>query len=361
MFSLLWSEHCAYKHSKQLLRRLPTEGPRVLMGPGENAGAVDVGERPRGRVQGRVAQPPERGRALPGRGDGRRRDPARRLRGRRATDRGARLAALRRARRPAARATCSSGAVAGIGSLRQLDRGRRRSAARSTSRRPTSSNCLVNAMCVGLAPPDRLIRSAAAAVREPARAAGRAARAATGSAALGAGQRRARRRRRVEAPDRPDRRPVRGEEAARVLPRAARRATLLASLQDLGAAGLSRRAVGDGHEGRGRARHRRLARAAARGRHGAVRGHGLRVAGADAVRGGAGPAGRGARASARAGRCARRRSARSPTRAGCACSTATSWSATCRWRRWSTSARCTTSSRRRRPSPVYPAPPTAAR
>ena len=43
MFSLLWSEHCAYKHSRKLLRRLPTEGPRVVMGPGENAGAVDVG------------------------------------------------------------------------------------------------------------------------------------------------------------------------------------------------------------------------------------------------------------------------------------------------------------------------------
>jgi phosphoribosylformylglycinamidine synthase subunit PurL len=43
MFSLLWSEHCAYKHSRKLLRRLPTEGPRVVMGPGENAGAVSVG------------------------------------------------------------------------------------------------------------------------------------------------------------------------------------------------------------------------------------------------------------------------------------------------------------------------------
>ncbi len=43
MFSLLWSEHCAYKHSRKLLSRLPTEGERVVMGPGENAGAVDVG------------------------------------------------------------------------------------------------------------------------------------------------------------------------------------------------------------------------------------------------------------------------------------------------------------------------------
>ncbi len=43
-FSLLWSEHCAYKHSKPLLRTLPTEGPALVMGPGENAGAVDVGD-----------------------------------------------------------------------------------------------------------------------------------------------------------------------------------------------------------------------------------------------------------------------------------------------------------------------------
>jgi phosphoribosylformylglycinamidine synthase len=43
MLSLMWSEHCAYKHSRKLLRRLPTRGPAVLLGPGENAGAVDVG------------------------------------------------------------------------------------------------------------------------------------------------------------------------------------------------------------------------------------------------------------------------------------------------------------------------------
>ena len=43
MLSLMWSEHCAYKHSRKLLRRLPTTGQHVLMGPGENAGAVDVG------------------------------------------------------------------------------------------------------------------------------------------------------------------------------------------------------------------------------------------------------------------------------------------------------------------------------
>ena len=44
VFSLLWSEHCGYKHSALLLKRFPTEGPGVLQGPGENAGVVDLGE-----------------------------------------------------------------------------------------------------------------------------------------------------------------------------------------------------------------------------------------------------------------------------------------------------------------------------
>jgi phosphoribosylformylglycinamidine synthase subunit PurL len=44
MFGAMWSEHCAYKHSRPLLGRLPTDGPRVLVGPGENAGAIDIGD-----------------------------------------------------------------------------------------------------------------------------------------------------------------------------------------------------------------------------------------------------------------------------------------------------------------------------
>jgi phosphoribosylformylglycinamidine synthase II len=44
VFSLLWSEHCGYKHSALLLRRLPSEGERVLQGPGENAGVLDLGD-----------------------------------------------------------------------------------------------------------------------------------------------------------------------------------------------------------------------------------------------------------------------------------------------------------------------------
>ncbi len=44
MLGAMWSEHCGYKHSRKLLRQLPTSGPRVVQGPGENAGAVDIGD-----------------------------------------------------------------------------------------------------------------------------------------------------------------------------------------------------------------------------------------------------------------------------------------------------------------------------
>ncbi len=44
MYSVMWSEHCSYKSSKVHLRKLPTEGPAVLVGPGEDAGVVDLGD-----------------------------------------------------------------------------------------------------------------------------------------------------------------------------------------------------------------------------------------------------------------------------------------------------------------------------
>ncbi|WP_394851081.1 phosphoribosylformylglycinamidine synthase subunit PurL [Pendulispora rubella] len=44
VFSVMWSEHCSYKSSRVHLRRLPTKGPRVIQGPGENAGVVDIGD-----------------------------------------------------------------------------------------------------------------------------------------------------------------------------------------------------------------------------------------------------------------------------------------------------------------------------
>src|SRR4028118_2311996 len=42
MFGVMWSEHCCYKNSRPLLKQFPTEGDRILVGPGENAGVVDL-------------------------------------------------------------------------------------------------------------------------------------------------------------------------------------------------------------------------------------------------------------------------------------------------------------------------------
>ena len=44
IFSAMWNEHCSYKSSKRWLRTLPTKGPQVIQGPGENAGVVDIGD-----------------------------------------------------------------------------------------------------------------------------------------------------------------------------------------------------------------------------------------------------------------------------------------------------------------------------
>src|SRR3954469_15005747 len=44
IFSAMWSEHCSYKSSRVHLRKFPTTGPRVIQGPGENAGIVDIGD-----------------------------------------------------------------------------------------------------------------------------------------------------------------------------------------------------------------------------------------------------------------------------------------------------------------------------
>ncbi|MDF2662574.1 MAG: phosphoribosylformylglycinamidine synthase, partial [Paenibacillus sp.] len=44
VFSVMWSEHCSYKNSKPILKKFPITGPRVLMGPGEGAGIVDIGD-----------------------------------------------------------------------------------------------------------------------------------------------------------------------------------------------------------------------------------------------------------------------------------------------------------------------------
>ena len=290
MFSLMWSEHCAYKHSRKLLRRFPTEGPRVVMGPGENAGAVDVGGGRVGRVQGRVAQPSQRRGAVPGRRDRGRRDPARRVRARRTTDRSARLSALRRARLGALAIPVRS-RRRGDRPLRELDRRAdrgRRGVLRAPLRAQLPRQRDVR-RARGRRPHGSLRRCGARERRrDPRRFDGpRRDRGCVGprvGRARGGGR---------EAPVGPDRGPVRGEEADGVLPGAARpRAAGRAS-------GPGRRRAdllfgGDGGEGRSRDRDRRRAGAAARGRPRAVRGDDLRVPGADARRGRSRSPGRGA-------------------------------------------------------------------
>jgi phosphoribosylformylglycinamidine synthase II len=159
MFSLLWSEHCAYKHSRKLLRMLPTEGEHVVMGPGENAGAVDVGG---GRaVAFKVeshnhpsAVEPFQGAATGVGGI---------LRDVFAV--GARPIAVLDSLRFGELHTERSRylldrAVAGIGHYGNSI-GVPTVGGELYFEAPYEHNCLVNAMCVGLAPQERLVRSAA--------------------------------------------------------------------------------------------------------------------------------------------------------------------------------------------------------
>ena len=56
--SALWSEHCSYKHSRPLLRTLPTKAPFVLQGPGENAGVIAIGRAPIVKTSRRIPPTP---------------------------------------------------------------------------------------------------------------------------------------------------------------------------------------------------------------------------------------------------------------------------------------------------------------
>jgi phosphoribosylformylglycinamidine synthase len=299
MFSLLWSEHCSYKHSKKLLRTLPTEGPRVVMGPGENAGAVDVGDGLAIAFKVESHNHPSAVEPFQGAATG--------VGGilRDIFAIGARPIAVLDSLRfgeptsPRSRYLLDR-AVAGIGHYGNSI-GVPTIGGEVYFEGPYEQNCLVNAMALGLARADDMIRSAAGGRRQRARALRRVDRPRRDRRRVGARVGGAGRGRRGQAPDGPGRRPVRGEEAARVLARAAR-AGLLVSLQDLGAAGLTSSAAEMASKGEVGRRDRRRRGAAARARPRAVRGHGLRVAGADAVRRRARARRRGARAVRQVGR-----------------------------------------------------------
>src|SRR4249919_1829782 len=160
MFSLLWSEHCAYKHSRKLLRRLPTEGERVVMGPGENAGAVDVGSGYAIAFKVESHNHPSAVEPFQGAATG--------VGGilRDVFAIGARpiavLDSLRFGELSSERSRyLFEGAVAGIGHYGNSI-GVPNVGGEVYFEPPYEHNCLVNAMCVGLARTDEMIRSAAA-------------------------------------------------------------------------------------------------------------------------------------------------------------------------------------------------------
>jgi phosphoribosylformylglycinamidine synthase II len=162
MFSLLWSEHCGYKHSRKLLRTLPTEGPRVVMGPGENAGAVDVGGGLTAAFKVESHNHPSAVEPFQGAATG--------VGGilRDVFAIGARpIAVLDSLRFGEPSSTRSryllDRAVAGIGHYGNSI-GVPTVGGEVYFEGPYEQNCLINAMCVGLAPRERLIRAAAAGV-----------------------------------------------------------------------------------------------------------------------------------------------------------------------------------------------------
>jgi phosphoribosylformylglycinamidine synthase II len=165
VFSLMWSEHCAYKHSKKLLRTLPTEGPALLMGPGENAGAVDVGNGLAAAFKVESHNHPSAVEPFQGAATG--------VGGilRDVFAVGARpiaaLDSLRFGELDSARSRhLFEWAVAGIGHYGNSV-GVPTVGGEVYFEGPYEQNCLVNAMCVGLAPIERLTRSAAAGVGNP--------------------------------------------------------------------------------------------------------------------------------------------------------------------------------------------------
>jgi phosphoribosylformylglycinamidine synthase II len=165
VFSLMWSEHCGYKHSKRLLRELPTEGPYVLMGPGENAGAVDVGDGLAVAFKVESHNHPSAVEPFQGAATG--------VGGilRDVFAVGARpiavLDSLRFGELDSERARfLLDGAVRGIGHYGNSI-GVPTVGGEVYFEQPYEQNCLVNAMCLGIAPRERLIRSAAAGSGNP--------------------------------------------------------------------------------------------------------------------------------------------------------------------------------------------------
>jgi phosphoribosylformylglycinamidine synthase II len=156
VFSLLWSEHCGYKHSALLLKRLPSGGPRVLQGPGENAGVLDLGDGMAVAFKVESHNHPSAVEPFQGAATG--------VGGilRDIVAMGARPVALLDGLRFAEPDWHFSRAVGGIGHYGNCV-GVPTVGGEAVFDEVYRDNCLVNAMCVGLLPVDRLMRAKATA------------------------------------------------------------------------------------------------------------------------------------------------------------------------------------------------------
>ncbi len=157
VFSLLWSEHCGYKHSALLLKRLPSEGKRVLQGPGENAGVVDLGDGEAVAFKVESHNHPSAVEPFQGAATG--------VGGilRDIVAMGARPIALLDGLRFGAPDHHFARAVSGIGHYGNSV-GVATVGGEAVFDEAYRDNCLVNAMCVGLLPADRVTRARATAI-----------------------------------------------------------------------------------------------------------------------------------------------------------------------------------------------------
>jgi phosphoribosylformylglycinamidine synthase len=157
VFSLLWSEHCGYKHSALLLKRLPSLGKRVLQGPGENAGVIDVGEGDAVAFKVESHNHPSAVEPFQGAATG--------VGGilRDIVAMGARPIALLDGLRFADSGWQFRRAVAGIGHYGNST-GIPTVGGEAVFDEAYRDNCLVNAMCIGLLPADRVTRARATAI-----------------------------------------------------------------------------------------------------------------------------------------------------------------------------------------------------
>jgi phosphoribosylformylglycinamidine synthase len=157
VFSLLWSEHCGYKHSARLLKRLPSQGERVLQGPGENAGVLDLGDGEAVAFKVESHNHPSAVEPFQGAATG--------VGGilRDVIAMGARPIALLDGLRFAEPGWMFERAVSGIGHYGNCV-GVPTVGGEAVFDESYAGNCLVNAMCVGLLPRERVLRSRATAV-----------------------------------------------------------------------------------------------------------------------------------------------------------------------------------------------------